>query len=164
MEFAETETEPELDLETETLIVESERLRGEIEEELMFETEPMTRAELELPLRTELDFFQELEAEGIGVETVADPIGELGREIEQIGEAETILETETELVTELVAEQEQIQELELVQEAELEPREVEVEPFGVELDQDDEDVFEPFGFRGVRAVEAELRPTELDLD
>ena len=68
------------------------------------------------------------------------------------------------MVTELAAEQEQVQELELAQEAEVEPREVEVEPFGVELDREDEDVLEPLGFRGVRAVEAELRPTELDIE
>jgi hypothetical protein len=133
----ETETEPEIDrdaFETETLLVESERLRGEVEEELMIETEPFVETELELQtrLRTELDFFQEAEAEGIGVEVtaprqeIAELQTELPAETELIGETET----ELELATELLAEAEQEQELELARELELEPRR-EVEPLSL---------------------------------
>jgi hypothetical protein len=167
----ETETEPEIDrdaFETETLLVESERLRGEVEEELMIETEPFVETELELQtrLRTELDFFQEAEAEGIGVEVsaprqeIAELQTELPAETELIGETET----EAELATELLAEAEQEQELELARELELEPRR-EVEPLGVELGRPPDDG-EPIDvdFRGVRTVEAELRPAELDVE
>jgi len=71
----ELEQEPEIGreaIETETLLVEAERLQGEVEEELMVETEPFVESELELRtrLRTELDFFQEPEVEGIGVEVM----------------------------------------------------------------------------------------------
>jgi len=169
----ETETEPEIDrdaFETETLLVESERLRGEVEEELMIETEPFIETELELQtrLRTELDFFQEVEAEGIGVEVTEPAVEVTPIETELPAEGELLGETvaEGEVVTELLAEAEQEgeQELELAREIALEPRR-EVEPLGIELPIAPADI-EPIGvsFRGVRAVEAELRPTELDLD
>jgi len=165
----ETETEPEIDrdaFETETLLVESERLRGELEEELMVETEPFVESELELqtPLRTELDFFQEAEAEGIGVELEPVELEIAQIESELLSEAEAITETELELVGETVAEAEQEQELELIRELEYEPPR-EVEPLGIELPLEPQEV-EPVevDFRGVRAVEAFLRPAELDLE
>jgi len=154
--------------ETETLLVESERLRGEVEEELMIETEPFIETELELQtrLRTELDFFQEAEADGIGVEVTAPTLEiaeletELPIETELIGE----IETEVELARELLAEAELEQELELARELELQPRR-EVEPLGIQVGTPPDDV-EPIdvSFRGVRTIEAELRPTELDLE
>ena len=167
----ETETEPEIDreaFETETLLVESERLRGEVEEELMVETEPFVETELELQtrLRTEIDFFQEVEAEGIGVE-VTTPVQEISPlETELPAETELLGETETELelATELMVEAEQEQELELAREIEVEPRR-EVEPLGIELGRPgDEFTAIDVDLRGVQTVEAELRPTELDVE
>jgi hypothetical protein len=165
----ESETEPEIDrdaFETETLLVESERLRGELEEELMVETEPFVESELELqtPLRTELDFFQEAEAEGIGLELEPVELEIAEIESELLSEAEAITETELELVGETIAEADQEQELELIRELEFEPRR-EVEPLGVELPLEPQEV-QPVevDFRGVRAVEAFLRPAELDLE
>jgi hypothetical protein len=169
----ELEQEPEIGreaIETETLLVEAERLRGEVEEELMIETEPFIESELELRtrLRTELDFFQEVEAEGIGVEVTEPAVEVTPIETELPAEGELLGETvaEGEVVTELLAEAEQEgeQELELAREIALEPRR-EVEPLGIELPIAAADI-EPIAvsFRGVRTVEAELRPTELDLD
>jgi len=169
----ELEQEPEIGreaIETETLLVEAERLRGEVEEELMIETEPFVESELELRtrLRTELDFFQEPEVEGIGVEVTEPAVEFTPIETELPAEGELVGETvaEAEVVSELLAEAEQEgeQELELAREIALEPRR-EVEPLGIDLPIADDEL-EPISvsLRGVRTVEAELRPTELDLE
>jgi len=143
------------------------RLRLSQEQELAQEIE----TELE-GLRTELDLFEE-EVTGL-VETpteivdeveIAREVTDIDQELEQPPvEAEVFrppLETETEPPAETERPPTEI-ELPPI-ETEQPPREIEPIPFPIPpLEEDDG----PIGvsFRGVRTVEAELRPTELDLE
>jgi len=143
------------------------RLRLAQEQELAQEIE----TELE-GLRTELDLFEE-EVTGL-VETpteivdeveIAREVTDIDQELEQPPvEAEVFrppLETETEPPAETERPPTEI-ELPPI-ETEQPPREIEPIPFPIPpLEEDDG----PIGvsFRGVRTVEAELRPTELDLE
>jgi len=158
----ETETEPELgreELETPTLLVESERVRSRLEEEVLteFEFETETETVQELEFRTELEVPPPLEFQA-AAETFIE--SELLQELE----LETETELESELTTELLLEQEAEAEQEAVLEGRVETRRVETEPiFGLEED-DEEELFRELDFEGVREVEAVLDPGELDIE
>ena len=160
----ETELEPEIDpedLETPTLLIESERVRSRLEEEVLTEFEFETEAETvrEFEFRTELEIPPPLEFE---VEAASEAF--LESELLQELELESEAELEGELATELLLEQEAELEQEAVLEGRIESRRVETEPtFGLS-EEDERDLFRELELEGVRAVEAVLDPGELDIE
>jgi len=167
----ELEQEPTIsrqELETPTLLRESARLQGELEQELL------PRGEAELARAREIEFEQErfqgrLEVDPFaGLETSAPELAaeqrlgqelfaesELLRELEFEQEAEVIGQLEFEQEAELALELEQEQEQELEQEVEIMLPEIEA------LSAEDQ---AGIGFAGVRTIEAELRPTEFEAE
>jgi hypothetical protein len=146
------------------------RLRLAQEQELAQEIELETDR-----LRTELELFEPLEEEALA-EGIAERVAEAER-VDEITEVETIqeqppIETElfrppTELETEIPPGETERPPAETERppiETELPPREIEVEPVPFPQADDDDDRFRLPTFRGVRTIEAELRPAELDLD
>jgi hypothetical protein len=146
------------------------RLRLAQEQELAQEIELETER-----LRTELELF-----DAIDEEALVEGINERAAEVElvqEITEVETVQEQppfETELFRPPAELETEIPPREVERppaetevppiEAEVPPREVEVEPIPFPQADDDEDRFRLPTFRGVRAIEAELRPAELDLE
>jgi len=161
----ETETEPELgrdELETPTLLIESERVRSQLENEVLtefeFETETERVTEPAFEFRTELELPPP-------VEVPAEGVSETFVESEFLQELELETEVETELEGELLAEveQEPLRETEVAAPRETET-EVEVEPLLQQIEDDEDDLFREFDLSGVRAVEAVLDPGELDIE
>jgi len=167
----ELEQEPTIsrqELETPTLLRESVRLQGEIEQELI------PRGEAELARAREIEVEQErfqgrLEIEPFaGLEAAAPELiteQRLGQEL--FGESELLreleLEQELEITGQLEFEQEQELVLELEQEAEQE-LEQEVEIMLPEIEALSAEDQAGIGFAGVRTIEAELRPTEFEAE
>jgi len=167
----ELEQEPTIsrqELETPTLLRESARLQGELEQELL------PRGEAELARARELELEQErfqgrLEIEPFaGLETAAAELAaeqrlgqELFAESELLRELE--FEQEEEVIGQLEFEQEAELALELEQEAEQE-LEQEVEIMVPEIDALSAEDQAGIGFTGVRTIEAELQPTEFEAE
>jgi hypothetical protein len=180
IETEQEEGQPEIrreDIETPTLLVESQRLQTEIEQELLFESELETETESELEaelerVNTRLEGIFGGGDQEIGLDQQLDPELSIDQRFEQLQEPIDRLDQVTDLEQRLAQETEQRQRFESETETEQEqrfelqpPREIEVEPrlFEPQLPDPDE-VIPTEALAGVRSVEAFVDPSELEVD